>query len=325
VLLALATRILTGEEKLVSYHLQLAVFGSSALLLHGLGYPLLPYLDLSVLGIGFFLACGRMGCLLVGCCHGRPHTWGVLYRDRHRAEGLPAYFVGVRLFPIQAVEGLWLVGTVLLGFAMIRAGASPGAVLAWYIVAYGAGRFWFEFLRGDVERPHLWGFSEAQWTAFVLIAATAGAEWAGLLPSSDWHTGAAAALGLTMAGLGLRRAARDQANGILLDASHVGELAAVLRLAAPPAGAGSPTSMGAECDSGVRVHQTSQGLRISAGRVRSAAVGAADHFAFSFEQAPLEENTARRLARLILRLRDTAGPAELVAGGHGVYHLLVRT
>ena len=31
-----------------------------------------PYLDATALGLGAFLACGRVGCTLAGCCHGRP-------------------------------------------------------------------------------------------------------------------------------------------------------------------------------------------------------------------------------------------------------------
>ena len=39
--------------------------------------PVLPYLDLTCLGLGIFLVCGRQGCLMVGCCHGKPCGWGI--------------------------------------------------------------------------------------------------------------------------------------------------------------------------------------------------------------------------------------------------------
>ena len=47
-------------------------------------------LDAAVLGIGAFLAFGRIGCLNAGCCHGRPaRAWRAL-RARARRRRLPA-------------------------------------------------------------------------------------------------------------------------------------------------------------------------------------------------------------------------------------------
>jgi len=78
-LLALGTKIVLGEEKLVYYHHEIAVLLVTAGLVTLLGQPVLPYLDLTVLGVGTFLVFGRLGCPLVGRCHGRPHRWGVRY------------------------------------------------------------------------------------------------------------------------------------------------------------------------------------------------------------------------------------------------------
>src|SRR5258705_1231483 len=93
--LVMATKIITGEEQIIYYHHEIAVMVVAALSLWLLGQPLLPYLDLTILGIGMFLACGRVGCLMVGCCHGRPHSWGVCYRQEHAAAGFTSYYVGV--------------------------------------------------------------------------------------------------------------------------------------------------------------------------------------------------------------------------------------
>ena len=71
---------MTGEERIIYYRHEIAVMVVAALLLWLLRQPLLPYLDVTILGIGMFLTCGRMGCFMVGCCHGRPHDWGVCYR-----------------------------------------------------------------------------------------------------------------------------------------------------------------------------------------------------------------------------------------------------
>src|SRR5947209_3943111 len=152
--LALATKIIAGGERLVYYHQEVAVITVAGLLLWLLRQPVLPYLDATALSVGAFLSCGRVGCLMVGCCHGRPHRWGVRYGAGHAAAGFARYYVGVRLFPVQAVESLWALYVVAAGGVMVLSGRPAGSALAWYAVAYDAGRFCFEFMRGDPERPY---------------------------------------------------------------------------------------------------------------------------------------------------------------------------
>ena len=161
--------MITGEEKLIYYHHEIAESLNIALFLWLIHQPLLPYLDISILGIGTFLFCGRLGCLMVGCCHGRPSAWGVRYREEHVAGGFAPYLVGVRLFPIQAVEFLWVFCMVVFGINIFLGDLPPGTTLVWYVVAYDTGRFYFEFLRGDAERPYIWGFSQPQWISVILM------------------------------------------------------------------------------------------------------------------------------------------------------------
>src|SRR5262249_1709975 len=92
-----ATKILVGEERIIYYHHEIGIVLISTVFLWAAQRPLLPYLDIVILGIGTFLACGRIGCLLVGCCHGRPWRWGVRYGAEHADAGFPPYLVGVRL------------------------------------------------------------------------------------------------------------------------------------------------------------------------------------------------------------------------------------
>jgi hypothetical protein len=91
--LAMATKIITGEERLIYYHHEIAVMLIAALFLWTIRASLLPYLDVTILGIGTFLVYGRIGCLLVGCCHGRPWGWGVRYGEEHAAAGFPSYLI----------------------------------------------------------------------------------------------------------------------------------------------------------------------------------------------------------------------------------------
>jgi hypothetical protein len=152
---------IVGTERIVMFeHLWIA-FACVVAVLWALGQPLLPYLDVVSVGICIFLAAGRFGCLFVGCCHGRPSGVGIVYGQECARDGFPHHLVGIRLFPVQAVEavGLCLIG--LVGLAALPF-ASPGKVLAWTLIAYGVLRFGLEGLRGD-DRRMLLGLSVPRW------------------------------------------------------------------------------------------------------------------------------------------------------------------
>ncbi len=193
-LVAGVTRLITGKQQLVYYHHQIAVLAVVAGLLRLSDQPVLPYLDVTILGIGLFLACGRIGCLMVGCCHGRPHAWGVLYGGDHVRAGYARTMMGVRLFPIQAVESAIVLAIVSAGSALVLAGAAGGEALSLYVVTYGVARYSLEFFRGDPGRPYLWGLSEGQWTSLLLLCALAAAEACGVMAMQTWHLAATLSL-----------------------------------------------------------------------------------------------------------------------------------
>lgn len=206
--LAMSTKIITGYEKITCYHHVIAILVVTAALLRLLSQPVLPYLDVTVLGIGLFQACGRVGCLMVGCCYGRPHSFGVCYGQEHWAAGFPSYYVGVRLFPVQAVEACWVLCVVAIGSLLVVCGSAAGTALGWYLTAYAVGRFCFEFLRGDSVRSYFAGFSEAQWTSLLVVCATLCAALSGLIVFHVWYAVAALLLASTMLVLAVRRRAR---------------------------------------------------------------------------------------------------------------------
>lgn len=177
----------------------------AAIVLRLLQQPILPYLDVMILGIGIFLACGRLGCFMVGCCHGQPHRWGVRYRREHAAAWFTPYFVGVRTFPIQLVESLYVLGAVIVGMILILSRHPPGTALAWYVVTYDVGRFFFEFLRGDSNRPYYHGFSQPLWISPILMLLALCLEIIEALPFAFWHFAATAFLGVTMIAVALHR------------------------------------------------------------------------------------------------------------------------
>jgi hypothetical protein len=305
--LTMAVKILIGHEQIVYYHHEIALVVVSSLLLWSWRQPLLPYLDRVFMGLGLFLACGRIGCLMVGCCHGRPHAWGIRYHPEHVEAGFSAPLVEVPLFPIQLVESLWVAATVVLGTALVLSGAPAGMALAWYSILYGAARFGFEFVRGDT-RPY-WGvFSEAQWTTLLLMWGTVAAELTGVLPLHGAHVVVTGALALAVAGI----AVRERPFGRLLRGPHVQEVAELL----------SAAHAGMRGRGQIHLGETSLGLRLSASTVRRERAPL-DLVAFSWARRALEDDDARRLAVLIARLQRHRGEGELLKGRSGVFHVLL--
>jgi hypothetical protein len=294
--IAAATQLTRGGERLIYYHHQAAVLGVAALVPAVLGEPVLPYLDAAAVGLGIFLACGRVGCLLAGCCHGRPARTGVLYTRAHAAEGFPAYLVGVPLVPVQAVEAVATAAIAGAAGAAILSGARPGTALALYLSAYAVLRFGLERLRGDAARPQLGGLSEAQWTSLAIAAVVPAAGAAGLIPATPVHTLVAVGLAVAAVALAATRSRRRR----LLEPRHVAEVAAALQRGG--------------------VAETSLGLRISCGAIDGTA-----HYTLSARGEPLDAGEVARLATLLCRLRHPRQVADVVHGRSGAVHVVVPT
>ena len=305
---AMATKIVTGEERIVYYHHEIAFLAAAALLLGGMGEPRLPYLDVAALGLGGFLASGRFGCLLAGCCHGRPHPWGLRYGWAHVAAGYPASWAGIRLFPVQAVEALWVLGVVASGAAMMWQGAAPGSAFAWYVAAYGLGRFALEFARGDAARRYWLGFSEAQWISLVLGAGVAVLELRGDLALHRSHIAAAVLVAAGMAFTTVWRRFAGAGRITLLYPAHVNELACGVALVRHRRAAG------------IRPLRTSLGIALSGGEIVQDGTRIR-HYSFSLPGAS-DEQSARILGRVLARLDGGEG-ARLIGGTDGVFHLVI--
>lgn len=306
--LAMATKIVTGRESLVYYHHEIAILSVCAGLLAMLRLPVLPYLDVTALGLGVFLACGRCGCLLVGCCHGKPYRWGIRYGDDHAALGFPDCYVGARLFPVQALEALVVALIVSAGATAMLLDWPAGTAWSLYVVSYSAARIWLEELRGDGVRPYWLRLSEAQWTSFVLIVGVVVGEWQGRLPQSSWHAGVCGAAALSMLWLAIRR----RGASAILHARHTGEIAAIVN--GPPSRRGS-----------IAVHRTSQAIGVSTESWPDPEQDDAMLYSISRADRCLTWSEARCIARLIVDLAAaSSSAAQLVRGGHDVFHLIVR-
>ncbi|MDD5628684.1 MAG: prolipoprotein diacylglyceryl transferase [Elusimicrobia bacterium] len=122
----------------------------------------------------------RFGCLLNGCCYGRPTAadWGIVFADR--ASGVPRALLGVPLHPAQLYEaaGAGLIFALLQWGVMprIRKGMlRPGSAFLLSVVLYALLRFAEDFLRAsDPGRVTCAGLSTAQLWALLSFCAAGG-------------------------------------------------------------------------------------------------------------------------------------------------------
>jgi Prolipoprotein diacylglyceryl transferase len=316
--LMMVTKILAGHEVIIYYHHEIAVIVTSALFLRLTNQPILPYLDVLVLGLGLFLSCGRVGCLLVGCCHGRPWRVGVRYGDDHADAGFPRHLVRVKLFPIQGLESIMALTIVAFGLLLLGE-HQPGSVMSLYVTAYGCGRFCLEFFRGDGPRPYYWGFSEAQWISAILAALVAIGERVRILPSSQWHTLAAICLGMSMVLLSIWRRLDRSCRFELSRPDHLGELMNALRQLGTRSHAGHELNLPPT----IQVAETSRGYRISMGESIGTS-GPIKHCSVSKSDGLLTRRTAQQLARLIANAAQDSASFKLIEGSSGVFHILLN-
>src|SRR6187431_1375584 len=113
--------------------------------------PLWTTTDVFAPGIALGHVVGRMGCLLAGCCFGRPTSvpWAITFTDPVAAAnvGTP---LGIPLHPTQLYEAgaeFLILGIVL--FMEKRGRGFPGRTFWGYMFLYAVSRFIIEFYRGD--------------------------------------------------------------------------------------------------------------------------------------------------------------------------------
>lgn len=322
--LVMLTKIITGEESITYYHHEIAVVTIAALLLSMLRQPILPYLDVTILGVGIFLACGRVGCLMVGCCYGRPHHLGMCYNEDHAAAGFSSYYVGVRLFPVQALESLWVFCIVIIGSITVMKGSPAGESFALYVVAYDIGRFCFEFLRGDARRRYYLGFSEAQWISLLLMCAVVLAELQGALTFRSWHAAATVCMMVTMIAVAVRRHFQKEGGYKLYGAQHLKEVAQAVQTLSDLATETTVFPGSNLVIAEAHIANTFLGVQISASRIGSG-TSFVNHYALSYRDKIMPKETAARLAALIVRLKNSRDSNELVDEHSGIYHLLIHS
>lgn len=122
-------------------------------------------------GIALGHAIGRIGCLMAGCCYGRPTTlpWAITFTDPLAAAnvGTP---LDVPLHPTQLYEAageLAILAVLLTSERRWR--PAPGRLFWLYVFLYALVRFVVEFYRGDPRGTAVAGLSTSQFIALLLL------------------------------------------------------------------------------------------------------------------------------------------------------------
>jgi phosphatidylglycerol:prolipoprotein diacylglycerol transferase len=126
--------------------------------------------DLFAPGIALGHVIGRFGCLLAGCCYGRPTSvpWAITFTNPAAAAnvGTP---LGVPLHPTQLYDaGAELLILIVLLLTERRGRPFSGRTFWLYVLLYGISRFIIEFYRGD-DRGVILGVSTSQFVSLIAV------------------------------------------------------------------------------------------------------------------------------------------------------------
>lgn len=312
--LVYAVRSITGDENIVYYHHEIAILLFSAIVLYFTKSPILSYLDIELVGIGTFLAFGRIGCFSVGCCHGRPHKYGVKYGQLHVNAGFTWFYKDVPLFPVQLIESAYVFFIVFAGIILLLSHIQPGTVLIVYTVLYGLMRYILEFFRGDPERPIWQGLSEAQWTTLALTAITFIMSKAGWLPLYNWHWMILIAM-IVVSSVTVYYYKKDPEKKFFYP-SHILEMAEALSVLHEV-----NLLMVEDNPDRVNVFTTQQGLCISCSTEQSGIT--VNQYTISCKnKIIINIQSAHKLANLICKLKNLVNKYELIETRNGIYHIL---
>jgi phosphatidylglycerol:prolipoprotein diacylglycerol transferase len=132
--------------------------------------PLWTTADLFAPGIALGHVIGRFGCLMAGCCYGRPTSvpWAITFTNPAAAAnvGTP---LGVPLHPTQMYDAAAELLILVILLVTERKGRPFAGRTFWlYMLLYAISRFIIEFYRGD-DRGVILGVSTSQFVSIVIV------------------------------------------------------------------------------------------------------------------------------------------------------------
>ena len=144
----------------LAFHGGLAAgIAAAAFLTRRNGMPPWTTVDAAIPYVALGQAIGRIGCFLNGCCYGTPTYLPT-------GISLPGHLL--RLHPTQLYSSVFLFLTFLALKKIYRKKKSEGEVFLSYLLIFSAGRFFIDFLRGDLS-PVLLGLKTSQLISIVIF------------------------------------------------------------------------------------------------------------------------------------------------------------
>jgi phosphatidylglycerol:prolipoprotein diacylglycerol transferase len=156
----------------------IAAFFTALFLVRRYQLPVWTTADLIAPGIALGHIVGRFGCLMAGCCFGRPTDvpWGITFTDQvaFNTSGTP---LDTPLHPTQLYDaGAELVILIILLVSERRGRPFAGRTFWLYMLLYGISRYIIEFYRGD-DRGVIFGMSTSQFVSIVVVPLAIAMLW----------------------------------------------------------------------------------------------------------------------------------------------------
>ena len=110
---------------------------------------------------------GRTGCLLNGCCYGKPTDvlWAIRFPADHPTGGVPVH-------PTEIYDALLNLALYVFLAWLFRRKKFDGQIFATYLLCYAVTRSFVEYFRGDYTNLHYhFGLTPAQWISVPIFVA----------------------------------------------------------------------------------------------------------------------------------------------------------
>ncbi len=130
--------------------------------------PILEMFDIIMMGLCILHIFGRTGCLMAGCCYGKPHDGMLAITFTHALSSAP---LNTPLHPTQ-LYSIGMIFAIFLILLTIRIKQQfDGQILLMYLGLYSFGRSIIEVFRGDEQRGFIIDnyLSHSQFMALLII------------------------------------------------------------------------------------------------------------------------------------------------------------
>ncbi len=139
---------------LVFYGGLMGAIATGAFYLHRKKIAVWKVADIMAPSIALGSAFGRIGCLMNGCCYGRPCNlpWAITFPITHETHGVPVHPTEIYDSSLNFLFYCFLAW-------LFRRKKFDGQIFAVYLIGYAVLRSFVEYFRGDYPVHYLWGFA----------------------------------------------------------------------------------------------------------------------------------------------------------------------